>query len=322
MTLLTCLAMMTLISNAQVLYEEHFTGGVTNLAWQAAFVDSTGIGNNMQVELDPTSPGGGDLFVGKLGNDLSGGNVGLTYAGDSLLTDYTLTAWVFATVSAGTGPYNSLVFRYTSIFTYYQLDTDFDSSQRLRFRNRNGDLPLVIRDWTAAEIPGGIPTTSSWHKMTIRMVGNQFWLYWDDVILPGCPYTDDTHTRGYFGAYIFNMLSTTSVTKVEDVVVSSSESAAPPTITILPTNAGLLAAYPNPFNPSTNLTFTLDRSAAVKLSIFDAQGRPISTLINGQILQSGQHTMPWNAGNLPAGVYLTRLEAGNQSVSQRVVLVK
>ncbi len=228
--LLLALVIPFTLSAQPILYEEHFSDSVMALTWQSGYEDSLGVpGNSMQVDFDPGNPSG-DGYIGKVGNNLSGGNVGLTYAGDISLNDYTLTAYVYTVVTPGSsGPYNSLVFRYnTELGTvnnhyYYQFDADFDSNQRLRFRKRVGDLPVVIRDWTAAQIPGGVPTVSGWHQMSVRLQGNQFWFYWDGIELPDCPITDAAGTQisnGYFGIYVFNMLNPNEYTKVDDIVVT------------------------------------------------------------------------------------------------------
>jgi hypothetical protein len=308
-----------------VLYEEHFTNGVTALQWHAGYGDTT---NNMEVDFMAGNPSG-DGFIGKIGNNLSGGSVGLTYAGIQSLTDYTLTAYVYATVTPGSGPYNSLIFRYnteidTAYNSYYQFDTDFDSNQRLRFRKKvASSLPEVIRDWSAGEIPGGVPSSTGWHKMAIRGEGNQFWLYWDDQELPGCPYTDSAIPNGAFGVYIFNFTNPNDYTRVDDIVVTGEDTTGvAETTPRIPVASTLISAYPNPFNPSTIISFVLDRPEAVHLAVYDAQGRPVAKLLNGVMLPAGLHRLPFSAAGLPAGVYLTRLQTGPLQSTQRIVLVK
>jgi len=88
----------------------------------------------------------------------------------------------------------------------------------------------------------------------------------------------------------------------------------------------LAAPWPNPFNPSTTVAFTLGRPARVRLRIFDLQGRALRTLVEGA-LAAGQHAERWDGRDdhgrtVPAGVYLCRLDDGWRSRSQRVVLVK
>lgn len=90
----------------------------------------------------------------------------------------------------------------------------------------------------------------------------------------------------------------------------------------LPTALKLNAAYPNPFNPTTTLSFELNKVAEnVVLEIFDIQGKRMSTLINGRLSAgSYQHTL--NATSWPSGVYMVRLQANGQSFLQKISLLK
>ncbi len=88
----------------------------------------------------------------------------------------------------------------------------------------------------------------------------------------------------------------------------------------------LAQPWPNPFNPSTMLSFDLGRAASVRLCIYDLEGRLVRSLLD-EYLTAGQHSARWDgrsdAGRIaPAGIYLCRLEDGWQSRSRRVVLVK
>ena len=88
---------------------------------------------------------------------------------------------------------------------------------------------------------------------------------------------------------------------------------------------GLLVA-PNPFNPSTRLSFDLLRAARVDLRILDLRGRLVATLHDGP-LPAGGHHVDWHgrddAGRpAPSGVYHARLTAAGATVSRKVSLVK
>ena len=88
----------------------------------------------------------------------------------------------------------------------------------------------------------------------------------------------------------------------------------------------LLPAYPNPFNPWTQLAYDLPSAGRATLSIFDVSGRRVATLIDGT-LEAGRHEQSWDgrddAGNeLPSGVYLALLRAGETRESTRLVLLR
>ncbi len=79
--------------------------------------------------------------------------------------------------------------------------------------------------------------------------------------------------------------------------------------------------YPNPFNPVTIIPMTLQRREYVSMKIFDLKGREIATLINGE-LSSGEHTVVFNAANLPSGVYIYRLNVGQMVLQRKMEVIK
>ncbi len=96
----------------------------------------------------------------------------------------------------------------------------------------------------------------------------------------------------------------------------------------LPTSPLLTVTnYPNPFNPSTTLEFSLPRSAEVELKVLDARGRLVRTLLAGETMVAGVHRVRWQGGSdsgrdVPSGVYFYRCGAGGEVVTGRMVLLK
>ncbi len=84
----------------------------------------------------------------------------------------------------------------------------------------------------------------------------------------------------------------------------------------------LLPGYPNPFNPSTSLKFEIDKTANVKLEIYNVMGQKVVTIVNEK-MQAGTYERQWNASSsLPSGVYYARLQVENQAKVQKLVLMK
>ncbi len=79
--------------------------------------------------------------------------------------------------------------------------------------------------------------------------------------------------------------------------------------------------YPNPFNPTTQIRFDLAEAGFVTLKVYNPMGQEIATLVNGN-LGAGAKTVEFDASGLPSGVYLYRLEAGNFSAVQKMMLMK
>jgi hypothetical protein len=67
--------------------------------------------------------------------------------------------------------------------------------------------------------------------------------------------------------------------------------------------------YPNPFNPSTTISFTLAAPSVVTLRVYDALGREIATLLDGEIIDKGARALRFDAAGLPSGMYFYRLSA-------------
>ena len=88
-----------------------------------------------------------------------------------------------------------------------------------------------------------------------------------------------------------------------------------------PESFALHPAYPNPFNPSTTISFDVPYSTDVKLIVFDVSGRIIDVLIDNEI-SSGYHQIQWNAKNNSAGIYIIKLLSENVSLTKKITLIK
>lgn len=89
----------------------------------------------------------------------------------------------------------------------------------------------------------------------------------------------------------------------------------------LPEENILARNYPNPFNPTTRIEFSLKSPEEVRLDIFDSIGRRVSTLINEQ-MNEGFHYVDFDGSGLSSGVYFYRIKTNEQTITQKMVLVK
>ena len=91
----------------------------------------------------------------------------------------------------------------------------------------------------------------------------------------------------------------------------------------VPGTFALRPAYPNPFNPSTTISFDIpdatDRNTS--LHIYDITGKLVETLVNGTV-PVGTHTITWDPKNLSAGLYIVQLKAGNKTFNQKLTFLK
>lgn len=88
-----------------------------------------------------------------------------------------------------------------------------------------------------------------------------------------------------------------------------------------PTEFELEQNYPNPFNPSTRIRFTLHRAAQTVLTVYDASGKFIATLLNEK-LPAATHTVTFEANNLASGVYFYHLTVEGASAARKMLLLR
>ncbi|MGE5499036.1 MAG: T9SS type A sorting domain-containing protein, partial [Syntrophothermus sp.] len=89
----------------------------------------------------------------------------------------------------------------------------------------------------------------------------------------------------------------------------------------VPSEFRIVSVYPNPFNSSAKIQYTLPEDGFVSLKIYDPLGKEILTLVNG-FLAAGSYETDWKAEDAVSGAYLIRLQSGSLSRSQKAVLLK
>jgi hypothetical protein len=89
----------------------------------------------------------------------------------------------------------------------------------------------------------------------------------------------------------------------------------------VPTRFALNQNFPNPFNPSTNITFSLPAKSFVTLKIFDMLGREVAAVISEE-LSEGTYSRQWNANGMTSGVYFYRLQSGTNTETRKLILLR
>jgi flagellar hook assembly protein FlgD len=95
---------------------------------------------------------------------------------------------------------------------------------------------------------------------------------------------------------------------------------------ILANNFNLYSNYPNPFNPSTNIRYSIPTAGNVTIEIFNSLGQLVNTIVN-QYQESGTHNVVWNGTDmsgqkLSSGIYIYKLNTNNYVSSKKMVLIK
>jgi len=196
------------------------------------------------------------------------------------------------------------------------------------------EIPLAVprppSGITAEGVDNGIVVTWEPNSEMDLKGYNVFRLRYPDtsfVLLTGepirdCAWTDTLFTTGTCSYYVTAVDSTDLASAPSDTV-----SASP--IVGIAKNAGvsspvaiaLYANYPNPFNPSTVIRYSLPENGYVSLTVFDAVGRKIATLVDG-MKAAGTHSIQWDARKQASGIYYATLQVGEHARTIRMVLVR
>ncbi|OQC45596.1 MAG: hypothetical protein BWX60_00617 [Candidatus Marinimicrobia bacterium ADurb.Bin030] len=155
---------------------------------------------------------------------------------------------------------------------------------------------LLVADYTTCEALAGHGSTSEAHEYS----------YTDAAVVPGATYLYRLGDVDYKGKVIWH--------KEVEVKVEAENAQVPLVF-------GLKPAYPNPFNPSVTIPYSLTEDGQMSLKIYNLRGQLVETLVSAYALK-GAYSINWQPVNLSAGVYLVHLESGKKTNMQKVVFVK
>jgi hypothetical protein len=79
--------------------------------------------------------------------------------------------------------------------------------------------------------------------------------------------------------------------------------------------------YPDPFNPTTNITYSLRSDGNVRLVVYDILGGEVGVLVNG-VQTAGSHQVMFSGSNLGSGIYFYKLESSGQTIIKKMILIK
>ena len=89
----------------------------------------------------------------------------------------------------------------------------------------------------------------------------------------------------------------------------------------MPTEFMISNAFPNPFNPSTNISIELNTDSDVSIKVFNVMGQLVDILSEGK-MSMGIHTITWNASDFPTGIYIVNSSINGNSQFQKIMLLK
>jgi hypothetical protein len=223
--------------------------------------------------------------------------------------------------------YTGIVAYADSAANYYiKLVADFDADNRLRIYNNHvfaGD------PWGYSIDATSLDKTEGWHHMKIQATTNEedstvsYRCWYDEIDLGTFVDTSKYRTSsgragvfaganvdGYFDNFVVMPNDGTSIDKYSS----------------RPVTISLSQNFPNPFNPSTTISFDIHEEGLATLSIFNIKGEAVKTLATGYI-QPGAYELTWDGTDasgqkVAAGSYLVVLSKGNEQISKNMLLVK
>ncbi|MBK8553313.1 MAG: T9SS type A sorting domain-containing protein [Ignavibacteria bacterium] len=90
---------------------------------------------------------------------------------------------------------------------------------------------------------------------------------------------------------------------------------------VIPQTFSLAQNFPNPFNPTTKINFSIPKQGLVTLKIYDVLGKEVMTLVN-ETKAVGNYEVEFNGSNLASGAYFYRIESGEFTNIKRMILLK
>jgi len=174
--------------------------------------------------------------------------------------------------------------------------------------------------FSADVITGEAPLTVNF---TDNSLGNIIAWYWDfdsDGIVDSEEQNPEWvyETAGIYSVEL-SVFAIYMESKVEVDMIEVTESSA--TDEELPPASSILNVFPNPFNPSTSINFSLAETEDVTLQAYNLKGE-LKEVILSETLSSGVHNINWQPENLASGLYFIRLTSGNQSATSKAILLK
>ena len=92
-------------------------------------------------------------------------------------------------------------------------------------------------------------------------------------------------------------------------------------IGVAPSEFIIAQNYPNPFNPTTTIRFFVQNETKAHIGVYDVAGRMVRILLD-EVIGAGGHEMTFDAGGLPSGTYLVRLQSGSRIATRKIVLIR
>ncbi len=218
-------------------------------------------------------------------------------------------AWKDTT--APSSPENLIVQRDSETEYIFNLSWDRPSDEVIAKISSSGHVDTLLK-YAIYRVDSSVnPDESSEMEIISNLVGITGETSFTDIAPP----SDNSHWY-FVTAVSRNNIESEPTIAVEGGIVVSTEFSED-----RPSQLSLEQNFPNPFNPSTNITFTLTESGFTELKVFDLLGREVATLVQ-ENRNAGDHTIRFDASDLSSGIYIYRLNTSSGSLHRVMTLIK
>lgn len=200
--------------------------------------------------------------------------------------------------------------RFDSVTGNFYSGSKLYDSTMLNSRNTYFDVFKMIYEGSQSNIILGIPITER-HLRANSVGAQQAWIYGFGIGLVSYRFSDILPDRAEYKTLVYAKIGGKEYGSILSVEQKKE----------IPHQYHLDQNFPNPFNPSTTISFSLPSRSFVSLKIFDVMGREITTVVNEDLVP-GVYSKQWNATGFPSGVYFYRLRTGTYTETKRLILLR
>ncbi|MFZ4619674.1 MAG: choice-of-anchor B family protein [Bacteroidota bacterium] len=183
-------------------------------------------------------------------------------------------------------------------------------------RKKGGRISGRVRDAVTQQLLSGV-------DVTVQEMGRKYTSDVNGAFIYGS--AEGKHTITFSKAGYISKTETLytkpGVLDSVNISLSSSASSVIGQVNSYPAAFALAQNFPNPFNPATTISFSITERNFTTLSVSNALGQSVTTLLR-QHLEAGEYRTTFNAATLPSGMYYYTLTSGNNSITKRMVLIK
>jgi hypothetical protein len=205
------------------------------------------------------------------------------------------------------------------------------------------DVVALVNCVLADSCDGGLGRADSAKSAEFNVIGNEVTMTADGYVgavqmtlLHGSDFQINLTDNALVAEYVTNgnttklmivepadesLFTTNSDFTIETVIAASNGETYMQTTVNLPKDYSISAAYPNPFNPTTQMSLELNTDTNVSIKVFNTMGQLVDVITEGQ-MAGGNYSFSWDATNSASGIYFIHTEVGDQLNTQKIMLVK